>query len=85
MRRYETYKKFLWLFLLTSMLDQMMEMGFAEELVLAALKQTDNNMVAALNMIESEPELLIESSQSTNSGRETAPVPLTDEVGDGGL
>ena len=62
-----------------------MEMGFAEELVLAALKQTDNNMVAALNMIESEPELLIESSQSTNSGRETAPVPLTDEVGDGGL
>ena len=63
------------------MFDQMMEMGFAEELVLAALKQTDNNMVAALNMIESEPELLIESSQSTNSGRETAPVPLTDEVG----
>merc|ERR1712168_64027 len=63
-----------------SMFDQMMEMGFAEELVLAALKQTDNNMVAALNMIESEPELLIESSQSTNNGRETAPVPLTDEM-----
>jgi len=52
-----------------SMFDQMMEMGFAETLVLAALKQTDNNMVQALNMIETEPELLVEASQGEMQSR----------------
>merc|ERR1712048_1495823 len=62
-----------------SMCDQMMEMGFPEELVLAALKQTDNSMVAAINMIQNEPELLIESpSQTPGDGRMKEPgsVPL---------
>jgi len=66
-----------------SMCDQMLEMGFPEELVLAALKQTDNNMVTAINMIQNEPELLIESSTQTSAGNrrgETAPVPLNDET-----
>ena len=67
-----------------SMCDSMLEMGFAEELVLAALKQTDNNMVTAINMIQNEPELLIESPTQTSTGNrqgEAAPIPLNDEVG----
>ena len=66
-----------------SMFDQMIEMGVPEELVLGALKQTDNSMVAAINMIQNEPELLIESpSQTPNDGRarEIGSVPLNDEV-----
>jgi len=66
-----------------SMFDQMIEMGFPEELVLGALKQTDNSMVAAINMIQNEPELLIESpSQTPNDGRarEIGSVPLNDET-----
>ena len=64
------------------MFDQMMEMGFAESLVLAALKQTDNNMVQALNMIETEPELLVDASQTemqTRSGAVASAV-VTDQV-----
>ena len=64
------------------MFDQMMEMGFAESLVLSALKQTDNNMVQALNMIETEPELLVEASQTEmqTRSRQVASGVVTDQV-----
>ena len=64
------------------MFDQMMEMGFAESLVLSALKQTDNNMVQALNMIETEPELLVEASQTEmqTRSRQVASWVVTDQV-----
>ena len=68
--------------LIFSMCDQMMEMGFAESLAVAALKQTDNNMVQALNMIETEPELLVEASQAEMKTRagSTSNAVITDQM-----
>lgn len=65
-----------------SMCDQMMEMGFAESLAVAALRQTDNNMVQALNMIETEPELLVEASQAEMKTRagSTSNAVITDQM-----
>jgi len=62
-----------------SMYDQMIEMGFAKQLILASLRQTDNNMVQAINMIETEPELLINSVEDQKEESHVT-TPITDEM-----